>query len=119
VVRFLESSGRGQNCDGRTVPTGITINSTLPGPTRSGGEEFVHALAKTEGKSFEAYSRKEFFEKGSPNLAHQIVSLVAYVTNLLASATTGANNEVSAGATPRHARPRQLQRCTCGSSYGD
>ena len=46
--------------------TGITVNSVLPGPTKSRGvDEFVEALAKTESKSFEAFE-KEFFEKVRP-----------------------------------------------------
>ena len=46
--------------------TGITVNSVLPGPTKSRGvDEFVEALARTEGKSFEAFE-KEFFEKVRP-----------------------------------------------------
>jgi hypothetical protein len=61
-------------------------------------KEFVDALAKTEGKSFEAFE-KEFFEKGSPNLAHQ--RCVAGC--LLASAITGTNNEVSRAAREPHA----------------
>src|SRR5712672_1836249 len=46
--------------------TGITVNSVLPGPTKSRGvDEFVEALARTENKSFEAFE-KEFFEKVRP-----------------------------------------------------
>ncbi|MFP3566257.1 SDR family NAD(P)-dependent oxidoreductase [Paraburkholderia sp. SIMBA_030] len=77
--------------------TGITVNSVLPGPTKSRGVgEFVETLAKADGKSFEAFE-KEFFEKvrptslikrfGSPQ---EIASLVAYVASPLSSATTGA-----------------------------
>src|SRR3954463_4280449 len=77
--------------------TGITVNSVLPGPTKSRGVgDFVDALAKADGKSFEAFE-KEFFEKvrptslikrfGSPQ---EIASLVAYIASPLASATTGA-----------------------------
>ncbi|QGZ63200.1 SDR family NAD(P)-dependent oxidoreductase [Paraburkholderia acidisoli] len=77
--------------------TGITVNSVLPGPTKSRGVgEFVETLAKADGKSFEAFE-KEFFEKvrptslikrfGSPQ---EVASLVAYVASPLASATTGA-----------------------------
>ena len=46
--------------------TGITVNSVLPGPTKSRGvDDFVEALARTEGKSFEEFE-KEFFEKVRP-----------------------------------------------------
>src|SRR3954453_20213692 len=46
--------------------TGITVNSVLPGPTKSRGVgEFVDALAKADGKTFEAFEQ-EFFEKVRP-----------------------------------------------------
>ncbi|MGC2039856.1 SDR family NAD(P)-dependent oxidoreductase, partial [Paraburkholderia caledonica] len=46
--------------------TGITVNSVLPGPTKSRGVgDFVESLAKADGKSFEAFE-KEFFEKVRP-----------------------------------------------------
>jgi NAD(P)-dependent dehydrogenase (short-subunit alcohol dehydrogenase family) len=42
--------------------TGITVNSILPGPTKTRGVgDFVGALAKAEGKSFEAFEKKEYF----------------------------------------------------------
>src|SRR5690606_25831182 len=42
--------------------TGITVNSILPGPTKSHGVDgFVETLAKNEGKSF-AELEQEFFE---------------------------------------------------------
>jgi NAD(P)-dependent dehydrogenase (short-subunit alcohol dehydrogenase family) len=77
--------------------TRITVNCVLPGPTKSRGvEEFVEALAKSEGKSFEAFE-KEFFEEVRPTSLikrfaspEEIASLVAYVASPLSSATTGA-----------------------------
>src|SRR6202041_1240661 len=46
--------------------TGITVNSVLPGPTKSRGvSEFVDALAKSSGKSL-AEIQIEFFEKVRP-----------------------------------------------------
>lgn len=64
--------------------TGITVNSVLPGPTKSRGVgEFVETLAKADGKSFEAFE-KEFFEKVRPTSLikrfespQEIASLVA------------------------------------------
>lgn len=84
--------------------TGITVNSVLPGPTRSRGvEDFVEALAASSGKSFEAFEA-EFFEKVRPTslikrfaTSEEVASLVAYVASPLASATTGAALRVDGG----------------------
>jgi NAD(P)-dependent dehydrogenase (short-subunit alcohol dehydrogenase family) len=84
--------------------TGITVNSVLPGPTRSRGvEEFVEALAANEGKTFEAFET-EFFEKVRPTslikrfaTPEEVASLVAYVASPLASATTGTALRVDGG----------------------
>lgn len=84
--------------------TGITVNSVLPGPTRSRGVgEFVESLAQTEGKSFSEFE-KEFFEKMRPTslikrfaTPEEVASLVAYVASPLASATTGAALRVDGG----------------------
>jgi NAD(P)-dependent dehydrogenase (short-subunit alcohol dehydrogenase family) len=84
--------------------TGITVNSILPGPTKSRGvSEFVEALAKTEGKSFEAF-QTEFFEKVRPTslikrfaTPEEVATLVAYVASPLASATTGVALRVDGG----------------------
>jgi NAD(P)-dependent dehydrogenase (short-subunit alcohol dehydrogenase family) len=77
--------------------SGITVNSVLPGPTRSRGVgDFVETLAKADGKSFDEFE-KEFFEKVRPTslikrfaMPQEIASLVAYIASPLASATTGA-----------------------------
>jgi NAD(P)-dependent dehydrogenase (short-subunit alcohol dehydrogenase family) len=84
--------------------TGITVNSVLPGPTRSRGVgEFVEALAANEGKTFEAFET-EFFEKVRPTslikrfaAPEEVASLVAYVASPLASATTGTALRVDGG----------------------
>jgi len=82
----------------------ITVNSVLPGPTRSRGVgEFVDTLAKERGISFAAFE-KEFFEKVRPTSLikrfaepEEVASLVAYIASPLASATTGASLRVDGG----------------------
>jgi NAD(P)-dependent dehydrogenase (short-subunit alcohol dehydrogenase family) len=84
--------------------TGITVNSILPGPTRSRGvNDFVESLAKAQGQSLEAFET-EFFEKVRPTSLikrfespQEIASLVAYIASPLASGTTGAAVRVEGG----------------------
>ena len=84
--------------------TGITVNSVLPGPTKSRGVgDFVDAMAQAGGKSFEDIE-KEFFEKVRPSslikrfaTPQEVASLVAYVASPLSSATTGAALRVDGG----------------------
>jgi NAD(P)-dependent dehydrogenase (short-subunit alcohol dehydrogenase family) len=46
--------------------TAITVNSILPGPTKSRGvDDFVDSMAKTSGKSFQELEQ-EFFQKVRP-----------------------------------------------------
>lgn len=82
--------------------TGITVNSVLPGPTKSRGvDQFVEAMAG--GKSFEEFE-KVFFEKVRPTsiikrfaTPEEVASLVAFVASPLASAITGAALRVEGG----------------------
>jgi NAD(P)-dependent dehydrogenase (short-subunit alcohol dehydrogenase family) len=84
--------------------TGITVNCVLPGPTKSRGVgDFVEALAKSEGKSFEDFER-EFFEKVRPTslikrfaTPEEVAALVVFVASPLSSATTGAALRVDGG----------------------
>ena len=84
--------------------TAITVNSILPGPTKSRGVgDFVDVLAKERGISFAAFER-EFFEKVRPTSLikrfanpEEVASLVAYIASPLASATTGAALRVDGG----------------------
>ncbi len=88
------------------VGTDITVNSVLPGPTKSRGVgEFVEALAKAHGKSFESYE-KEFFEKARPTslikrfeAPEEVASMVVYIASPLSSGTTGAALRVDGGCT--------------------
>jgi len=84
--------------------TDITVNSVLPGPTKSRGVvDFVDALTQGSAKSFEEFEA-EFFEKIRPTslikrfaAPEEVASLVAYVASPLASATTGAALRVDGG----------------------
>jgi len=86
----------------------ITVNSILPGPTRSRGVgDFVEALAKEQGMSFEAFET-EFFARVRPTSLikrfarpEEVASLVAYIASPLASATTGAAMRVDGGVVKR------------------
>ena len=84
--------------------TGITVNSVLPGPTKSRGVgDFVQDLATSGGKSFEQVET-EFFDHVRPTslikrfgTPQEVASLVVYVASPLASATTGAALRVDGG----------------------
>jgi len=84
--------------------TGITVNSILPGPTKSRGVgEFIETLAQAGGKSFGEFEQ-EFFKKVRPTSLirrfaspEEIASLVTYIASPLASATTGAALRVDGG----------------------
>ncbi len=86
------------------VGTGITVNSVLPGPTRSRALlEFVDAMSKGTGKGFDEFEA-EFFEKVRPTslikrfaTPEEVAALVTYIASPLASATTGAALRVDGG----------------------
>ena len=87
-----------------TMGTGVTVNSVLPGPTRSEGVEgFVKNMAKAQGKSADQVE-KEFFQNVRPSSLIQrfatneeVANLVAYVASPLSSATNGAALRVDGG----------------------
>ena len=87
-----------------TAGTGITVNSILPGPTRSRGVgDFVADWAAKSGKSPQTVEA-EFFKTARPTslikrfaTPEEVASLVAYVASPLASATTGAALRVDGG----------------------
>ena len=84
--------------------TGITVNSVLPGPTKSRGVvDFVSALTQGKDTSFEEFET-EFFEKVRPTSLikrfaspEEVASMVTYLASPLASATTGATLRVDGG----------------------
>ena len=87
-----------------TAGTGVTVNSVLPGPTRSEGVEgFVKDIASKQGKSV-ADVEKEFFQNVRPSSLlkrfatnEEVANLVAYVASPLSSATNGAALRVDGG----------------------
>ena len=84
--------------------TGVTVNSVLPGPTKSRGvTDFVDALARAGGKTVTEVE-KEFFARMRPTslikrfaAPAEVASLVTYVASPLASAVTGAALRVDGG----------------------
>jgi NAD(P)-dependent dehydrogenase (short-subunit alcohol dehydrogenase family) len=85
-----------------TAGTAVTVNSVLPGPTRSEGvEEFVDKLSG--GQPFEAFE-KEFFQKMRPTsllkrfeTVDEIARVVAFVCSPLASGINGSAIRVEGG----------------------
>ncbi|RYZ76646.1 MAG: SDR family oxidoreductase [Proteobacteria bacterium] len=79
------------------VGTGVTVNSVLPGPTKSEGvARFVQELADQQGRTFPEME-KEFFKTMRPSsiiqrfaTPEEIANLVTYVASPLSAATTGA-----------------------------
>lgn len=90
-----------------TKGTGVTVNSVLPGPTRSEGIfDFLRGVASNPAAP-PAEIEAEFFQKHRPSSLLQrlinpeeIASLVAYVASPLSSATNGAALRVDGGVTP-------------------
>lgn len=85
-----------------TAGTNVTVNSVLPGPTRSEGvDEFVNRLSG--GKPFAEFE-KEFFEKVRPTsllkrfaTPEEVANLVTYLCSPLSAATNGAAMRVDGG----------------------
>jgi hypothetical protein len=81
----------------RTAGTGVTVNSVLPGPTRSEGvDQFVRDLASAQGVP-EAQVERDFFQKTRPSSLLQrfartdeVADMIVYVASEKASATNGA-----------------------------
>jgi NAD(P)-dependent dehydrogenase (short-subunit alcohol dehydrogenase family) len=87
-----------------TAGTGVTVNSVLPGPTRSEGvEQFVEGMAKSQ-KTDAASVEKEFFRSVRPGsllkrfaTPEEVAAMVVYVCSPRASATNGAALRVDGG----------------------
>ena len=87
-----------------TAGTGVTVNSVLPGPTRSRGVgDFVGELAAKSGKSAQTVE-SEFFKTARPTsllqrfaTPEEVAAMVTYVASPLSSATNGAALRVDGG----------------------
>jgi NAD(P)-dependent dehydrogenase (short-subunit alcohol dehydrogenase family) len=90
-----------------TKGTKVTVNSVLPGPTRSEGiVDFLKSVASDPAARPEQIEA-EFFAKNRPSSLLQrmiepeeIANLVAYLASPLSSATNGAALRVDGGVTP-------------------
>lgn len=87
-----------------TAGSQVTVNTVLPGPTRSEGvETFIEGLAKEQNISPEQVE-KEFFTKMRPSsliqrfaTTSEVAALVAFVASPVASAINGAALRVEGG----------------------
>jgi NAD(P)-dependent dehydrogenase (short-subunit alcohol dehydrogenase family) len=87
-----------------TAGTNVTVNSVLPGPTRSEGvEQFVQDLAKHQGTDA-ATVEADFFRSARPSsllkrfaTPEEVAAMVGYVCSPRASATNGAALRVDGG----------------------
>ena len=87
-----------------TAGTGITVNSVLPGPTRSRGVgDFVADWAAKSGKTAQAVE-DDFFKSARPTslikrfaTTAEVAAMVTYAASPLAAATTGAALRVDGG----------------------
>ena len=87
-----------------TAGTQVTVNSVLPGPTRSEGvEQFVAQVATERGVAADTIE-KEFFQTVRPSsllkrfaTSEEVANMVAYLSSDLASATNGTSVRVDGG----------------------
>ena len=87
-----------------TAGTGVTVNSVLPGPTRSEGvATFLSEMAKSRGVS-EAEIEQGFFAEARPSSllrrfasVEEVANMVVYVASEQAAATNGAALRVDGG----------------------
>jgi len=87
-----------------TAGTGVTVNSVLPGPTRSEGvEEFLQAMAEQAGTSVEEMAAGFVKEHRPTSLiqrfatVEEVANMVLYSVSKEASATNGAALRVDGG----------------------
>ena len=90
-----------------TAGTNVTVNTVIPGSTRSeGSEKFISDLAQERGLSKEDVER-EFFEKVRPTsllerfaTIDEVATFVTYLASPLAAANNGAALRVDGGTVP-------------------
>ena len=100
AAQISVARGLAETCTG----SGVTVNSVLPGPTRTEGvATFFGRLADEQGVSVEQAER-DFFAHARPTSLlkrfiepAEVAALVAYVCSPLASATHGAALRVEGG----------------------
>ena len=87
-----------------TAGTGVTVNSVLPGPTRSDGVEgFLRAMAEFNGKSVDEMASAFVKEHRPTSLlqrfatVEEVANMVVYICSREASATNGAALRVDGG----------------------
>lgn len=92
---------------GLTRGTGVTVNTVLPGPTRSEGiVDFLKSVSRDPSQSAAALEAEFFAEHRATSLLQrmiepqEIASLVAYVASPLSAATNGAALRVEGGLVP-------------------
>jgi NAD(P)-dependent dehydrogenase (short-subunit alcohol dehydrogenase family) len=91
----------------QTRGTNVTVNSVMPGPTRSEGiVGFIRSVVDNKDAP-EAEREAEFFAKFRPTSlirrlieAEEIASMVAFIASPLAAATNGAAVRVEGGLVP-------------------
>jgi NAD(P)-dependent dehydrogenase (short-subunit alcohol dehydrogenase family) len=87
-----------------TAGTAVTVNSVLPGPTRSdGAEQFLQAMARQTGTSADTIAEKFVREHRPSSLlrrfatVEEVANMVVYACSPQASATNGAALRVEGG----------------------
>ncbi len=87
-----------------TAGTAVTVNSVLPGPTKTeGAVDFFQSLATAQGISLEEAERKFFAEARPTSLLKrfiqpdEVANMVAYICSPLSAATNGAALHVDGG----------------------
>ena len=87
-----------------TAGTGVTVNSVLPGPTRSEGvEDFLQDMARQSGQTVDAMAEGFVREHRPTSLlqrfasVEEVANMVVYAASKEASATNGAALRVEGG----------------------